>query len=78
MTLDQLAPGTSGTITAVTGGARRGRLPELGFVPGTRVTVVKAAPVGDPVELLLRGYCLCVRKAALRDIEIAPEAEQCG
>ena len=78
MTLDQLAPGSSGTITAVTGDMERGRLPELGFVPGTRVTVVKAAPMADPVELYLRGYCLCVRKSALRDIEITPEVEQCG
>ena len=78
MTLDQLASGMSGTITAVTGGARNGRLQELGFVPGTRVTAVKTAPMGDPVELYLRGYCLCVRKSALRDIEITPEAGQCG
>ena len=74
MTLDQLAPGQSGIITDVTGDARHGRLSELGFVPGTRVTVCKAAPMGDPVELLLRGYCLCARKNALTRIEILSEA----
>ena len=74
MTLAQCAVGRSARITAVHGsGALRCRLLDMGLIPGTAVTVVKVAPMGDPIELRLRGYELTLRKedAAQIDIEEA-------
>lgn len=63
MTLDQLLPGQSGTLEVVGGeGALRRRLLDMGLTPGTKVTVRKVAPMGDPIELFLRGYVLTIRK----------------
>ena len=58
----------------------RRRLMELGLVPGTRVELVRVAPLGDPVELLVRGASLSIRKAEAGEIEVdqasASPAEQ--
>ncbi len=72
--LGRLAPGRSGTIVRVScprGVARR--LLEMGLLPGTRVTVVRAAPLGDPIELKLRGYSLSIRRAEALAIEVKVE-----
>ncbi|MCL2479147.1 MAG: ferrous iron transport protein A [Treponema sp.] len=62
MTLKSLKPGESGIITAVGGEkALRRRLLEMGITPRTKVTIKKTAPMGDPIELLLRGYSLSIR-----------------
>lgn len=62
MTLKDLKVGSSGTITAVGGeGALRRRLLDMGLTPGTKVLVRKMAPMGDPIELYLRGYELTIR-----------------
>lgn len=74
MTLDQCTVGRSASITAVRGaGALRCRLLDMGLIPGTTVTVIKVAPMGDPIEIRLRGYELTLRKedAARIDIEEA-------
>ena len=62
MTLKDLRPGKSGRVTQV-GSEKilRRRLLEMGITPGTVITVKKAAPMGDPIELLLRGYVLSLR-----------------
>ena len=62
MTLKDLEIGKSGVVLTVGGekGLRR-RLLEMGITPRTSVTVKKAAPMGDPIELLLRGYVLSLR-----------------
>ncbi|MGO5114825.1 FeoA family protein [Candidatus Avoscillospira sp. LCP25S3_F1] len=71
MTLDQLPVGQSGTITAVGGeGPLRCRLLDMGLIPGTAVTVRKVAPMGDPMELRLRGYELTLRKADAANITV--------
>ena len=63
MTLDLLEPGHSGIIATIGGeGALRRRLLDLGLTPNTKVTVRKVAPMGDPIELYLRGYVLTLRK----------------
>ena len=52
------------------------RLQDLGFVPGTPVVIRRRAPLGDPVEIEIRGYRLCLRLAqldALRVEDAAPE-----
>ena len=62
MTLRDLDIGKSGRIIDVGGEkAFRRRLLDMGLTPRTTVTVKKAAPMGDPIELLLRGYVLSLR-----------------
>ena len=69
MTLSELKIGSSGIITAVGGdGALRRRLLDMG--PKTKVMVRKVAPLGDPIELFLRGYELTLRKEDAKNIEI--------
>ena len=71
MTLDQLPVGQSGTITAVGGeGPLRCRLLDMGLIPGPAVMVRKVAPMGDPMELRLRGYELTLRKADAAMVEV--------
>lgn len=71
LTLDNLPVGHSGTILTVGGaGALRRRLLDMGLTPKTRVMVRKVAPMGDPIELHLRGYELTLRLEDAREIEI--------
>ncbi len=74
MTLDKLPIGQSAVITAVGGeGALRCRLLDMGLIPRTRVTLQKVAPMGDPLELHLRGYSLTIRLEDAGKIEIQME-----
>ena len=74
MTLNELPLGKQAVITAVGGqGALRRHLLDMGLTPKTRVMVRKAAPMGDPIELHLRGYELTVRLADASQIEIEEE-----
>ena len=60
--LSELGVGNSGRVVSVGGEqALRRRLLDMGITPRTKVTVKKAAPLGDPIELLLRGYVLTLR-----------------
>jgi Fe2+ transport system protein FeoA len=71
LTLDQLPIGNSATIAAVRGeGALRDRLLDMGLTPGTCVMVRKVAPMGDPMELNLRGYELTLRRSDAKNIDI--------
>ena len=71
MTLDQLKPGESGIITATGGeGALRRRLLDMGLTPKTKITVQKVAPLGDPIELFLRGYVLTIRHEDAANIQL--------
>lgn len=71
MTLDQLQAGQVGTVRKVGGeGAIRRRLMDMGLVRGVDVEMVKSAPMGDPVEYLLRGYHLSLRKSEASMVEI--------
>ena len=71
MTLDQLPIGRESKIVAVNGrGALRRRLLDMGLTPRTAVLVRKVAPMGDPIEIQLRGYELTLRKEDARNIEI--------
>jgi len=72
MTLDELKIGHAGTITAVKGeGALRLRLLDMGLIPKTKVTMIKVAPMGDPIEIRIRGYELTIRMDDAKKIEIA-------
>jgi len=71
MTLDTLPIGSSAVIDQVGGeGALRRRLLDMGLTPGTRVLVRKAAPLGDPIEIMLRGYELTLRLEDARNITL--------
>ena len=71
MTLDKLPLGQEAVITAVGGeGALRCRLLDMGLIPKTRVRVEKVAPLGDPLELRVRGYSLSLRKEDAGKIEV--------
>jgi len=73
-TLKNLKPNIGARVTRVHGqGALRLRIMELGLTPGTAVRVRKIAPLGDPIEILVRGYALSLRKADAALVEIAIE-----
>lgn len=75
MTLDKLPVGEQAIITAVGGaGALRLRLLDMGVIPRTRVTVTRRAPMGDPIELQLRGYRLSLRLEDARSVEVKQKA----
>ncbi len=71
MTLNELNIGESGIITLVGGeGALRRRLLDMGLTPKTKVMVRKVAPMGDPIEIHLRGYELQIRIDDAKKIEV--------
>ena len=73
MTLDHLHVGQSGIIKTVGGeGVLRRRFLDMGLTPGTRVLIRKMAPLGDPIEIYLRGYELTLRKEDAQLIQIEP------
>ena len=71
MTLDKAAIGVNVKIVKVGGeGELRCRLLDMGLIPGTVVQVQKVAPMGDPIEIHLRGYELTIRKEDAAQIEV--------
>lgn len=71
MTLDQIAVGKAAKIITVGGeGQLRVRLLDMGLIPQTKVRVQKVAPMGDPIEIHLRGYELTIRKEDAARIEV--------
>ena len=71
MTLKELQIGKSAVITKVGGeGALRQHFLDMGMIPGAEVTVVKLAPMGDPMEVQIHGYELTLRLAEAKEIEI--------
>lgn len=77
MNLNELKTGESAVITYVGGeGALRQHFLDMGVIPGAEVTVVKFAPMGDPVELQIHGYELTLRLADAEKIGIEPVAER--
>ena len=76
MTLNELKVGESAVITAVGGeGALRCRLLDMGLIPRTRVTLQKVAPMGDPIEIMVRGYELTLRVDDAKKIEVRAEED---
>ena len=70
-TLDTLALGTGAEVVGVSGpGGIARRLLEMGFGAGTRVELVKVAPLGDPLELRIRGYHLSLRRAEAAHVRV--------
>lgn len=73
MKLDELKVGQSAVITAVGGeGSLRNRLIDMGLIPKTKLTLRKVAPMGDPIEIRIRGYELTLRLEDAANITIEP------
>jgi ferrous iron transport protein A len=71
MTLDQLNRNQVAIIRRVEGqGAIRRRLMDMGLIRGSSIEMVKAAPMGDPIEYLVRGYHLSLRKSEAEMVHI--------
>lgn len=71
MLLSEIETGQVVQVVRISGHSSfRRRLMELGLVPGTRVELVRVAPLGDPVELLVRGASLSIRKAEAGVVEV--------
>ena len=69
--LDQLRPGQQGRITAIQGSdALVQRLMEMGLLEGEEVEVVGLAPLGDPLEIRLGNYRLCLRRVEAARVQI--------
>ena len=71
MTLDKLPIGQQAQIKTVGGeGMLRLRLLDMGLIPGTKLKIVRIAPMGDPIELVLRGYSLSIRLDDAKTVEV--------
>lgn len=69
MTLKELNPGREGVVAYLgEKGPVRKRLMDMGITPGVHVKVIKTAPLGDPIEINLRGYELSLRKSEAEQI----------
>ncbi len=77
MKLNELDIGSSGIIQSVGGeGPLRCRLLDMGLIPRTKVTLQKVAPMGDPIEIRVRGYELTLRVEDAKKIEVMGETEK--
>jgi len=71
-TLTSLPIGRSARVVAVRGEGRiTRRILEMGVIPGVDISVVKAAPFGDPIQISVRGYDLAMRRSEADAIEVA-------
>ena len=72
MTLNELKTGETAKIVRLNGGgAVKRRMMDMGLTSGAEVTVRKIAPLGDPIELSVRGYELSIRKDEAANVEVA-------
>lgn len=70
MTLKDILPGETCIITSIHSNNLRKRIIDMGLITGTKVFVKKMAPLGDPMEIVVRGYVLTLRKAEAKTIEV--------
>lgn len=71
MSLDELGAGLAARVKSVRGsGPVARRLLEMGFVPGAPVRVIKAAPLGDPLEVRVRNYHLALRRSEAQTVSV--------
>lgn len=73
MKLSELTPGASAILRELpVTGTRFLRMREMGLLPGTKIKLVRAAPLGDPLEIEVRGYNLSIRRAEAAQILVDP------
>ena len=70
MTLKEMNPGETCVITNIHSNNLRKRIIDMGLITGTKIFVKKLAPMGDPIEIVIRGYSLTLRKAEAKTIEV--------
>lgn len=71
MTLKDLKPGQQGKVSSIgTTGPLKRRIMDMGITPGVEIKVVKVAPLGDPIEVTVRGYELSLRKDEAQQIQM--------
>ena len=71
MTLKDLNPGQQGVVISIgEKGPMRRRIMDMGVTPGTSIKVIKVAPLGDPIEVNIRGYELSLRKTEAENIQM--------
>ncbi|HHU74070.1 MAG TPA: ferrous iron transport protein A [Clostridiales bacterium] len=71
MTLNDLKPGQEGKVISIREkGTLRRRIMDMGVTPGVSVKVIKVAPLGDPMEINVRGYELSLRKDEAKQIRV--------
>ena len=68
--LADMEVGTSGTVESLEGHGNVQRLVDMGVVKGSHITVVKTAPLGDPVEVKVKGCALALRKSEAAMISV--------
>ena len=77
-TLKDFAVGEMGTVSGISAtGAVRRRLFDMGITPGADIVLRKAAPLGDPIEITVRGYQLSIRKAEAENVRMKPMVPGC-
>lgn len=70
-TLRECAVGETVVVAKITGeGALRRRMMDMGITKGTEVTIRKVAPLGDPIEVTVRGYELSIRRSEAEQIQV--------
>ena len=73
--LNDLKPGSRGKIKKVYGqGNLKRKLLDMGILPGAAIEVIKLAPLGDPVDIKIKGYHLSLRKEEAKQISVTMEA----
>lgn len=76
VTLDKLEIGRKGTIVSLSGkGQVKQRMMDMGLVPGSQVEVIRVAPLGDPIEINLKGYNLSLRRSEAKSVMVEVAAE---
>ena len=76
-TVNDLAIGEQGVVTQLgCSGALRRRIIDMGITPGALIIMRKAAPMGDPIEINVRGYELSIRRSEAREILIRDVTEE--
>ena len=74
--LSNLSPGKSGIVVKLgKPGKLRRKIIDMGITPGTKITVLSVAPLGDPMKINVRGYELSIRKSECEEILIDKEME---
>lgn len=77
LTVRDLSRGESAVVKKVNGeGAVRRRLFDMGITPGAVITMIRTAPLGDPIEITLRGYQLSIRKKEAKSIVVEKEGAE--
>lgn len=76
ITVENLSPGSSAIITGISGDPMiRRRLMEMGVLPGSPLTLIRWAPMGDPAECQIRGYKLSIRRSEAALITVSQEGD---